>query len=198
MSHFVVLVAGDVEKALAPYHEFECTGRDDQYIKDVPVNVDFSAADRAEYDSDADYVRDMYGYAEVKPGCEPDLSDEHKYGYFRVDAEGNVTEVINRTNPNAKWDWYSQGGRWNGILKLKTGNFCNTAKKSEIDATATFEDDGYPFAACDQNRWMERGEMGWFAMVSNEKDQNDWDAEFRKFWDEIPDDEMVTIVDCHI
>lgn len=38
MSHFSVMVIGaDVEKALAPFHEFECTGENDEYVKDVDV-----------------------------------------------------------------------------------------------------------------------------------------------------------------
>ncbi len=36
MSHFSVLVISekqeDVEKLLAPYHEFECTGENDKYV----------------------------------------------------------------------------------------------------------------------------------------------------------------------
>lgn len=36
MSHFLVLVIGtNVECQLAPYHEFECTGKDDQYVQDI-------------------------------------------------------------------------------------------------------------------------------------------------------------------
>src|SRR5579871_1381527 len=35
MSHFSVLVIGpNVEEQLAPYHEFECTGDDNQYVID--------------------------------------------------------------------------------------------------------------------------------------------------------------------
>jgi hypothetical protein len=38
MSHFRVLVIGDdYEKQLAPYHQFECTGRDDKYVQDIDV-----------------------------------------------------------------------------------------------------------------------------------------------------------------
>ena len=38
MSHFLVFVIGDdVEKQLAPYHEFECTGRIDEYVKEVNI-----------------------------------------------------------------------------------------------------------------------------------------------------------------
>jgi hypothetical protein len=36
MSHFTVLVIGqNAEKQLAPFHEFECTGRDDEFIQDI-------------------------------------------------------------------------------------------------------------------------------------------------------------------
>ncbi len=38
MSHFSVLVIGDdPETQLAPFHEFECTGVDDQYIHDIDI-----------------------------------------------------------------------------------------------------------------------------------------------------------------
>lgn len=36
MSHFAVTVIGaNVEEQLAPYHEFECTGKDDQYVVEL-------------------------------------------------------------------------------------------------------------------------------------------------------------------
>lgn len=36
MSHFSVMVIGpNIEQQLAPYHEFECTGTDDQYVQDI-------------------------------------------------------------------------------------------------------------------------------------------------------------------
>lgn len=39
------------------------------------------------------------------------------------------------SNPNAKWDWYQEGGRWNNSIKTKSGVFCNSCKISEIDFT---------------------------------------------------------------
>lgn len=55
-----------------------------------------------------------------------------------------------------------------------------------------------PFALLWEGAWYERGEMGWFGCVQGEKDQDDWNAEFSRLWDEIPDDEWVTVVDCHV
>lgn len=49
MSHFTCLVIGDnVDEQMAPYHEFECTGEDDQYVQDI----DKTEKARAEYEKD--------------------------------------------------------------------------------------------------------------------------------------------------
>lgn len=49
MSHFSVIVIGDdIEKQLQPYHEYECTGRLDQYVKFVDLTDEVVA----EFESD--------------------------------------------------------------------------------------------------------------------------------------------------
>ncbi len=49
MSHFTVLVIGNnVDEQMARYHEFECTGEDDQYV----IEVDTTAEAREEYEKD--------------------------------------------------------------------------------------------------------------------------------------------------
>lgn len=49
MSHFPVLVIGDDPvKQLAPYHEFECTGYDDEFVQDVDETEDY----RERYESE--------------------------------------------------------------------------------------------------------------------------------------------------
>ena len=55
-----------------------------------------------------------------------------------------------------------------------------------------------PFAVVKDGKWYERGEMGWWAMVANEKEPTEWNEIVRKLLDETDDDEMITIVDCHI
>lgn len=45
MSHFAVLVIGpNIEEQLQPYHEFECTGVDDEYVQDVDETEQLRAA----------------------------------------------------------------------------------------------------------------------------------------------------------
>ena len=78
MSHFVVLVVGDVDSQLAPFCE-----SDEAYM---------TAEDQ-------------------------DSDDGESYNY----------------NPNAKWDWYEVGGRWEGALLHKNGERVSELRKSELD-----------------------------------------------------------------
>ena len=52
------------------------------------------------------------------------------------------------------------------------------------------------WAVIHDDQWFEKGEMGWFGMSSNDKD--DWDVHFNKLWDLIGPDQWISIVDCHI
>lgn len=54
------------------------------------------------------------------------------------------------------------------------------------------------FALVRNSQWFEKGSMGWFGMVSDEKDENEWVTEFTKLVDSLPEDTLLTVVDCHI
>ena len=189
MSHFTVLVVTktgspeEVETELAPFHEFECTGRNDEYVLDIDKTAEY----RAEYEAATDKVmvndltgervgywddrwyteRDHRGERERKPSplewselevptkeaipffqyiidnyggnttvdLEPDTDhDDFQYGYVVVDAAGEVLKAVRRTNPNAEWDWYVIGGRWEGMLrKIGAGSQVNTLRKNQLD-----------------------------------------------------------------
>lgn len=128
MSHFLVMVIGDdPEKQLAPYHEFECTGRDDEYVVDVDKTGEALALFHQHAGKDnpidfAEFAADWYGLETVLEGAPIDVADKHKFGYIVVHPDGTVVRVVDRTNPNAKWDWYELGGRWTGFLKLVAGS----------------------------------------------------------------------------
>jgi hypothetical protein len=40
--------------------------------------------------------------------------------------------------------------------------------------------------------------MGWWAVVSNPKDQNEWNGQIKEMIDSLPDDTLISIYDCHI
>lgn len=152
MSHFTVTVVTDngtneeIEKALRPFHEFECTGVDDQYVQDVDITEEVIKEwkERNEKYEDEqvtlkEYLRDWYSYKLVNVNLEPDLEEDHKYGYALLDENEKVAKVIDRTNPDAKWDWYEVGGRWKGQLLTKGGIRVDSCKKSMIDVEGIIE-----------------------------------------------------------
>lgn len=213
------------------------------------------------------------------------------------------------TNPNARWDWWSLGGRWSGTLKVKSGRWgikgkpglmgaqadrggVDQCRASDLDYAGMLERDrervraawdawvgefikrapklgfggtpedamsqwwpmlanlratlpdgkwmaewieqhpeavrlrdlcndssfwhGVPegsvsredaaartrgfstFAVVKDGQWYEKGKMGWWAAVHDEKEQGAWDAEFAKLMADLPPDTWLSLVDCHI
>ena len=54
------------------------------------------------------------------------------------------------------------------------------------------------FAVLKDGVWYERGQMGWWACVSDEKDAGDWNKEFTSLLFELPEDTHLAVYDCHI
>ncbi len=54
------------------------------------------------------------------------------------------------------------------------------------------------FAVVKDGVWYERGKMGWWASVSDEKEKDEWNKEFNKLFDEASDDTLFSVYDCHI
>lgn len=243
MSHFSVLVAVKeatteaVEAALQPYHEFECTGQDDQYVQDVEEISEYKERYESEtksrlkaqdgsihcpydeqfyrdptdeesqkigsmagsgcgsglswhskdwrdgkgyrtkvkftpegYELQEVPVKDFMSFIEfiqweterptVREGSlqvvDPDSdSGQVKYGYIKVNEAGEVVSVINRTNPNKRWDWWVVGGRWSNRLRLKPSGsdeivYADDARKSDVDFEAMFNDG----KAESENTWL--------------------------------------------
>lgn len=57
---------------------------------------------------------------------------------------------------------------------------------------------GVTFAVVKDGVWYEKGSMGWWGMVADEKDQNIWNEQFQKLLADLPPETLVTVVDCHI
>ena len=122
------------------------------------------------------------------------FAKEH-FGYRKVNGRYGYM-----SNPNAKWDWYSEGGRWSGYLTNKEGNETDCEMLTEVDWDKT----EIPFCFVNDNgEWIERGQMGWFAMVSDEKPKEDWEGEFKSYVESLLADEEadkieVYAIDFHI
>lgn len=55
-----------------------------------------------------------------------------------------------------------------------------------------------PFAVLTDDGWAEKGRMGWFGMVADEKDQSDWTERVQRIIDAAPDDALFSLYDVHI
>lgn len=103
MSHFTVMVIGENPEALLqPFHEYECTGIEDEFVVFVPADENIEEEYKEhedDYESVEQFAADWFGY---------EKNDDGVWGRM--------------TNPNAKWDWYQLGGRWSGdLIRLKEG-----------------------------------------------------------------------------
>jgi len=55
-----------------------------------------------------------------------------------------------------------------------------------------------PFALIKDGKWYQKGEMGWWAVITDEKDQDNWNKECNKLLDECSEDALISLYDCHI
>lgn len=53
-----------------------------------------------------------------------------------------------------------------------------------------------PYAVVLDGKWIQKGEMGWWGISTNENDE--WPQVFEKIFNQIPDKSLLTLVDCHI
>ena len=80
-----------------------------------------------EYVVPSEYAQRDVKFSEVYPTLEAFIEQHHGYTSKPTLGYGRWF------NPNAKWDWYSVGGRWNGILALKNGNSADNALAGDVN-----------------------------------------------------------------
>jgi len=93
------------------------------------------------------------------------------------------------------------------IYELSKGreDYIERCKKSSFSAFA-FVRKAQPNALSnDKNKeiyhgseWIDRGEMGWWGCVSKEKEIQEWEAIVKKVMKETSENELITVLDCHI
>lgn len=129
------------------------------------------------------------------------LKDKSDPGCEDCKGSGKVKSTY---NPKSKWDWYVIGGRWAGTIRgveatlpddenpFTTGDHASAERKTAqrnsvlanslpVSEMATpIDEDKIPFAILTPDgEWHERGRMGWFGMVSGDKEDN-WTEEARE------------------
>lgn len=137
MSHFSVLVIGpEVEKQLQPFHEFECTGTNDEFVQEIDRTAEALQLEPEAGETLLATIESWYGWKAAPFGTQPDIADAHKYGYVLLNEAGEPIKCVDRTNPNKRWDWWEVGGRWSGFLKLKEGAHGELGRKGLMGSCA--------------------------------------------------------------
>jgi len=200
MSHFSVLVIGDdVAAQLQPFHEFECTGFDDEHVKEVSELIDIrKEIKKCRRDGEKHPIRTAIGYTLgderiVSSFEEVDRSGAHKFG-FAVVKGSRVVAAFNRTNPNKKWDWWTVGGRWSEWMIDQSGEFVTSCKFSDVNLEAMKT--APPYAIVKDGKWYARGTMGFWGISRNEV--GGWSETFAQILSTVDPNTTVTVVDCHI
>ena len=209
MSHFATIVITDekpandtLEKILQPWHEYECTGVKDEHVVWVDHTEEVERQWRGE--ERGEHWDDDFVPSERYDGIEAFTEDWH--GYKIEDGK-----IGRWTNPNAKWDWWVVGGRWTGTLTPHDTSAADRGTPSWINADEEIDgfdicqvgnltnlDELSAFAVVKDGQWYERGSMGWWGIVSDEKPGDEWDAKLKELLAGLPPETWIAVVDCHI
>lgn len=125
-------------------------------------------------------------WAEIRDECAPDFEKAREVynAQERVIAWAKAEKAA-RTN-GARWPFGMLSGP--EYLNVTREQALADARAGAISTHAVVKD----------GQWFEKGKMGWWAIVSDQKEKASWLAEFAKLLDELPDDTLLTVVDCHI
>ena len=214
MSHFIGLCFGDFwESNLDPYDEGLEVEPYVAYTKEEAIDEvkqrhasNYEWAIKALENQSTTERQRKHAESVVEKGLFISYEDAWKvaqeWGY-EIDEEENL---LSRYNPDSRWDWYSIGGRWHSYLYLKEldGNGdrirVDQASFGEIDWDYMIDKGTIPFCfVTEDGDWVEKGEMGWWGMVSNETPSESWKETFKRYINSIKDmDCLVTAIDFHI
>jgi len=211
MSPFSVMVMGENPgEQLNPFYEYIETPRYVNYTKEQLIEKGRKRIDNFKNGTYADFLADKYGY---KKDClnkehinylenefplELKWNNDEIYAYeiqdYEPDEIGENDEVYSDYNPNAKWDYFYVGGRWRDMILLKNGRRCDQAQKQDIANISEL----ITFAVLKEGQWYERGKMLWWGIVKDGKENDVWETELQKLVEGLPEETLITIVDCHI
>ena len=137
MSHYTVLVitkkdGEDIDELLAPFSEnlevepyiYKTKTEMISEMKKAKEQLEIRMKEKDDYEPNS-WERQLLDANTDEEFYEAYLEEDGRY-----DEDGNELSTY---NPNSKWDWYTVGGRWDGIIKTKDGDMVNECLASEID-----------------------------------------------------------------
>lgn len=147
------------------------------------------------------------GYFKLKPGKQGILGEsgtggnQPKYDADQalkgdIDWEGMKKDKLEKARET--WDTFEIAVQ-NGTIKGNDAYWnYGIEKDDDEDSYIARQSSNATFAVLKDGEWYEQGNMGWFGVVLDEKDQGQWNDEFDKLIESLPDETLLTVVDCHI
>jgi hypothetical protein len=113
------------------------------------------------------------------------LLDSFEKATARYDAYLEKVKSGEKVEPYWDFGIENKGTRENPRLETR---------EEYIKSNATF----CTFAVLKDGKWYQRGEMGWWGCVHDEKPEDNWTEEFKNLFNSLPEDTLISIYDCHI
>lgn len=150
-------------------------------------DIDFAAMEKEQYDERLEKYRNVISLMGGIPRLDRTWNE-----YLEMCDRGEIT--VERA-----WEEY---GTQEAVIKLrKSGHwiedfddFCCT----EQECMSKIRYNIHTFGIVKDREYHSKGDCGWWGVVSNEKDEEKWSAEYQELIDSVGDDELITVLDCHI
>ncbi len=217
MSHFTALVVGDVQRQLAPFDEGDRT-------RFTPSTAEELAELRAKFEerrerpeslsqcgSFEEFLTEWEGLTLRDGKWGSTYNPDSKWDWYSVGGRWSkmlITKAGARCDsaPVGELDFaamraarVAEAEKWwaeslPSERAWRYGIDAGATRERYVEDCAKFS----TFAVVMDGKWFERGRMGWWGVVSQEKPEADWQSEFDKLLASLPADARVTVVDCHI
>lgn len=223
MACILLYVVGEnIDEQMLPYHVFEFTELDNEYVEDIEDTSSFLHYFQEFGNGFVDlehFSEDYFSRYSVSNEDEFDPNSLHKYGYTLYGENGELIKSCYRTNPEGIWEEYRLGGRWNNFLELKTGGGVNQAKKKDIDFSRKKERvrkvaeidnkrrafHNYTLSGTDYIDFKVRSCVTPFAVLMDGiweqklplfgESEMKWLDTFDKIWESIDEDELISVIE---
>lgn len=101
-----------------------------------------------------------------------------------IKVKNNIKDICKRKSDKSFWTW------------LELDEYANLSQEEYVKSSVKHSFTCY--AILKDGEWFEKGTMGWWGISTNEMDEDKWINFIKQTIDECSDDELLTIVDCHI
>ena len=83
--------------------------------------------------------------------------------------------------------WWMEDEDWRDLGRSETEIVFKARAKAAV-----------PFAVVHERQWLERGHMGWWACVSDEKPAELWERTVHRLYDSLDPQTWIAVIDAHI